>query len=133
MFKDGTIINNSTFSLIQLAPYNRTVGDKVCLVIQCVGHYLSQPILTPMPCNETKPTICIEQSLPILDTCIMHPFDFLLDPGFETYRLETVEKIKSEYLQIIDRLDMKSSFNNIFYDLWYSASPCFDVQGLTAE
>jgi len=58
----------------------------------------------------------------------MNPYDFLLDPGFESYRHERVQKLKSEYLQLIERLDVSSSYRNIFYNLWHSTSPCFDVQ-----
>ena len=123
---------DSSFTLVELLPYNGT--DVVnCLMAEYDLQYNQKLYLQPVSCSYQGMNACYRQDQSIFTPCVMNPFDFLFDQGFEGYREQKVNQNRSAYKEILTRFNSDSSYWNLFRNLWYTSSPCFDVQGLTAE
>lgn len=64
---------------------------------------------------------------------VKKPLELLLNPQLRHEQKKAVGAKRKYFKDMFDRINQSKAYQGFFSSMWYSAMPCFDVKGLTAE
>jgi hypothetical protein len=93
----------------------------------------------PADCDSSKGVICRKLQT-VEPTCTgkekftkQNTFDLLLDPLKQAEKKKAISQKKTNFKDLMARLDQGKAFKALFSTLWYSTLPCFDTKDVSAE
>ncbi len=132
------IIDNKTFPSIRFTSDLWNLNNHGCLTAT-TNETLNKLDLRMTNCFEKHLTFCRKILLAkpncskISSFTNMSAFSLLLNPDLRMkYQLSVAYK-KAEIMDMIKRLDLDKAYQAIFKSLWYSFTPCFDVNNITTD
>jgi hypothetical protein len=141
-YKDETFyigdLDISNFQLIAFLGDNSSDSNYHCLSAEYDpnSYYLGA---VPIDCHAKKVVICRTYEI-FLPSCSdnqqlnkTNTFDFLLDPEEQANKRKAISQKKTNFKDMMTRLDQTQSFKALFSSLWYATLPCYDIKDITAK